>query len=314
MKIAPDDYYPVINILPAEEVGAGKGIGLFANDEQVGSREKFWTVGPDGELWLYKKPRPTNHGEVWSEKVAAGIGHLIGVSCAEVQLAISGDEPATLCRSFKPAQWLYYHGNSVLAHVISGYDLRRRFGQNDHSVKNILRAISNLADSGLLDTDSAMGQLASYAILDGIIGNTDRHHENWMVMLAPGQAQFQIAPSYDHASSLGRELADSRRQQILAQGRMLNYIVGGKGKRGKGRIYADANRKVPLSPLRLAQLICRWQSDVVQPTLERLQTLSDGEFRPVIDKVPPQFMSDIAKEFAYQYLTTSKRELLRSIR
>ena len=95
---------------------------------------------------------------------------------------------------------------------------------------------------------------------------------------------------------------------------MLNYIVGGKGKRGKGRIYADANRKVPLSPLRLAQLICRWQSDVVQPTLERLQTLSDSELRPVIDKVPPQFMSDIAKEFAYQYLTTSKRELLRSIR
>lgn len=95
---------------------------------------------------------------------------------------------------------------------------------------------------------------------------------------------------------------------------MLNYALGGRGKKGKGRVYADARRRIPLSPLRLAQLICRWQPGIAQPVLERLQTVSDAAFRAVIARVPPEFMSNIAKDFACQYLTTSKSELLRSIK
>lgn len=304
------DYYPVIDLRAATTDGSQTAT-LFARDEQAGTREKFWTV-MDGELWLYKKPRSTNLGEVWSEKVASEIARLIGVSCAEVQLARQGDEIATLSRSFNPQEWLSYHGNSVLANVISGYDRHRRFGQNAHSVKNIVLAIVDLADKGLLDIAGASDRLASYAVLDGIVGNTDRHHENWMIMLDPERNQFQVAPSYDHASSLGRELSDFRRRQILDQGRMINYITGGKGKRGKGRIYADANRKVPLSPLRLAQLVCRWFPDAARPALERVQALPDPEMRMAIDQVPPDFMSGVAKDFAYQYLITSKAELLRS--
>ena len=305
------DYYPVID-LRAETTDGSQAATLFARDEQAGTREKFWTVRPDGELWLYKKPRPTNLGEVWSEKVASEIARLIGVSCAEVQLTRHGDEIATLSRSFNPQEWLSYHGNSVLANVISGYDRHRRFGQNAHSVKNIVLAIVDLADKGLLDIVAASDRLASYAVLDAVIGNTDRHHENWMIMLDPEHNQFQVAPSYDHASSLGRELSDCRRRQLLDQGRVLNYIMGGKGKRGKGGIYADSSRAIPLSPLRLAQLICRWRPDVARPALERVRALADQEMRMAIDRVPPDFMSGAAKDFAYQYLTTCKAELLRS--
>ena len=92
---------------------------------------------------------------------------------------------------------------------------------------------------------------------------------------------------------------------------MLNYILGGLGKKGKGRVYADSRRNMPLSPLRLAQLICRWQPDIARPALERLATVSDGDFRAVIERVPSEFMSDTAKEFAYQMVTTSKAQLLR---
>ncbi len=72
-------------------------------------------------------------------------------------------------------------------------------------------------------------QLASYLVLDALIGNTDRHHENWgflgQVLVnidevseaarLVKQGGYDIAPSFDHASSLGRELPDEKRIDIL---------------------------------------------------------------------------------------------------
>ena len=282
-----------------------------AQHEELGSREKFWIVREDGARWLFKRPRVTNPGEAWSEKLAAEIGNLIGVPCAVVELARDIHGIATLSRSFRQSDWQYYHGNNVLANFVTGYDLSRRFGQNDHNVKNIVKSIAGLDDVGILNSELAMSRLASYAILDGLIGNTDRHHENWMIMLIPDTMEFQVAPSYDHASSLGREMQDSRRQQIISEKRILNYILGGGGKRGKGRVYVKGDSKLPLAPLRLAQLICRWQPHYTQSTIERMRAISNCQFRTVIDKVPPSVMSDVAKEFAYHLVCTSKAELLR---
>ena len=79
---------------------------------------------------------------------------------------------------------------------------------------------------------ATLRELASYAILDGLIGNTDRHHENWMFFYHPERRSYQLAPSYyDHGSSLGRELQDASRRvsrsrrDILASDRVLNYLL-----------------------------------------------------------------------------------------
>lgn len=297
-------HYPVIDIPQPQG----------SSHEEVGSREKFWIGREDGALWLFKKPRPTNPSEVWSEKVAAEIAHMIGVSHATVELASATGELGTISRSFMPSQWLYFHGNSVIASIISDYDLARRFGQNDHNIKNILLAISKLASDSQLDFDAAASTLVEYVIFDGLIGNTDRHHENWMILRSPDTAQFQISPSYDHASSLGRELQDSRRQQILREGRIPSYVLGGRGKRGRGKVYVRGKSDLPPSPLRLAQLICRWQPGLARSCLERVSNTPNDCFRDVVERVPPHVMSVTAKEFAYQLLITSKSVLLRSTR
>ena len=48
-------------------------------------------------------------------------------------------------------------------------------------------------------------------------------------------------------------------------------------------------------------------------TLDRIDNVSELQIRTVIERVPAEFMSDIAKEFACQVVLTSKQELLRSI-
>lgn len=245
----------------------------------------------------------------------------------------------TICQSFVPeeqdilnlgisnladAEIHFIHGSGILQFTIDEYDTdpRLRFHQKDHNIKNIVKTIMQITDVGSLNPmplwDEMLKKLASYTLLDGIIGNTDRHHENWMIELQSDHShplgivnsQMYAAPSYDHASSLGRELSDEKRQLILDSNRLLNYLQGSKV---RGGIFVDSNRKRPLSPLRLAKLLCRWQPRFTRPALDIIKSVPNSDFRAVIDKMPSEFMSDIAKEFAYQVVITSKAELIRSI-
>ena len=198
--------YPVVPVrLPAEE------------PEPKGGRPKYWIPVPTrSNLWLLKFPRPGT-GEHWAEKVAAEIGHLVGVNCANVELArfvgpmtalgqaaAQGEESAqegsgrlaTICESFIPLglgpvdlteheNHFLFHGSGFLRMVVDDYETNLRFGQREHNIKNIVLAMVKLMGVAnplqIMLEDGEFKALASYALLDGLIGNTDRHHENWMV-------------------------------------------------------------------------------------------------------------------------------------
>ena len=246
-----DDPYTVVNIVDAGDAR-----------EPRGSRTKFWVrfVG-EADRWLLKFPRP-NTGEHWAEKVAFEIGHLVGVDCAQVELAryfgppVAGREEAdaaddegffpegelaTICKSFLPgedaAAWAdgAFHGWEVLQYEIPGYDTELVRGQREHNVRNIARVMYELTSDGQGNPgpgrERMLEQLASYALLDGLIGNTDRHHENWMVAYVPeeGDTVLRSMPSFDHASSLGRELTDERRRRYLESDGVLAYLRRGRG-------------------------------------------------------------------------------------
>ncbi len=304
-----DAYYPVIEVRPSY-------INEEDEPERLGSKSKFWFRREDGVRCLFKFPRH-DFGEHWAEKVAAEIGDLIGVRCAEVQLARYGDQLGSVCTAFAEPEWLRVHGNEIMAEVISGCRDDRTDAQGDHNIRNILLAVGDWAARNGLDAKSVLGELASYAILDALVGNTDRHHENWMFFHDPTSGAYQLAPSYDHGSSLGRELQDvSRRptrsrRDILETGGVLHYLMGGGSRRG---IYIRSHRELAPPPLLLAKLICRWRPQVVRPWLERLHVLPEEQFRRVLDMVPDEFISETGREFAYQVIATSRRELLRSAR
>lgn len=305
-----------------------------------GTRTKFWVrIDGSADEWLLKIPR-AGTGEHWAEKITSEVGRLVGVECAQVELAQyvaqavfnsdvgkgregeQGQETglATICKSFLPVEYdadteyYFIHGWEVLQFLMEDYDTNRRFRQRDHNVKNITAALAQLMGVNSTNPmpfwDHTLEHLGSYALLDGLIGNTDRHHENWMIAFVrqPGNMFIVAMPSYDHASSLGRELSDDKRRRILESDEVLRYL-----QQGRGGIYVDSRRRHALSPLRLARLLCRWKPGFMRDTLDRLDKVCELQVRTAIERVPPEFMSDIAKDFAYQVVMTSKQELLRSV-
>ena len=220
-------------------------------------------------------------------------------------------DPAKIAAASEILGTMFVPGYTVLGMHVSGYDLSRdaKFSQTQHSVGNIIGAIKSSDQTFGSDSpenqSSMLEKIASFAILDGLIGNTDRHHENWQLRLdhRPGASGLSVAPSFDHASSLGRELSDVARQRRIDSHGIVAYV-----KRGRGGVYWYDDQ--PTAPLDLAQRLCQRWPDFTRRTLRRIAAVTDQEFRRVVDKVPSEFITETAREFAYRVLISSRNELL----
>ncbi len=239
---------------------------------------------------------------------------MIGVNCARVELAQCEGELATICESFFPhgADYQIWHGWEILQSGIAGYNASKRFRQNQHNLKNIASSVEAFSGERYGAGHTVFEELVSYALLDGLIGNTDRHHENWALALILNDAESwliatEVMPSFDHAASLGRELSDARRKLLLESDGLLNYIH-----RGSGGVFVRESVSRAPAPLQLTRLLCRWSPEYTRSTLDNIRQVSCSDFRDAIYRIPDQIMSDIAKDFAFRLVIASRDELLRS--
>ena len=182
--------------------------------EEMGTKEKYWYLNPrSGDWWLFKMPR-SGTGEHWAEKIASEVANLLGIDHATTELATYQGKRGSVSGSFVHTSQQLTHGNQLLSLGVEGYGGKPK--QADHALDNIWRVMEN-AFGRSEQTGKARARIGEYLVLDALVGNTDRHHENWGLLKRKLNDHFEefVAPSYDHASSLGRELRDCRRVKCL---------------------------------------------------------------------------------------------------
>lgn len=301
MSSALQSFYPILKV----------SADTVEDEEQLGSKPKFW-FRYEGQRWLFKEVRP-NTGEHWAEKVAAELAVLLEVPAAKVELAECLGKRGSASQSFirDRRREVLVHGNELLAGSVTGYDMTKRFRQSEHTLGNIIRAVESVFDEGPRRIKAAE-QLCGYLTLDALIGNTDRHHENWGLVLTAEvrgtsytEVELDVAPSFDHASSLGRELLDEERARRLKEGGVLTYVH-----KGRGGIFGNASDKHGLSPLSAVLLARKLYPKLFERWWRRLEALDELRIRQVVEQVPPDWMSESAREFALTALSLSRQELL----
>lgn len=57
--------------------------------------------------------------------------------------------------------------------------------------------------------------LDGYLMLDVLIGNQDRHDENWAIIINEVTKDTYLSPSYDHSAGLARGLSDQEGEEKL---------------------------------------------------------------------------------------------------
>lgn len=281
--------------------------------EGMGSKEKYWYLIPtvSGAQWLLKHPAREGSGEHWAEKISAEVAGLLGVPHARVELAECQGGVGSITENIVPECCDLIHGNEILESGISQNDTGElNFHRSDHTLENIWMGLNRAFESGD-DVSEAKRQFAKYLVLDAIVGNVDRHSENWGMLRGRGETGFSrsLAPSYDHGSSLGRELSNRQRDRQLANNRVGDYVERGRG----GIFWSSADTHGP-SPLQLVRLAACVYPDMLHPAVSMVESLEEKTLRGVVDRIPSYWMTPSARSFAFELMRYCCAQMLEVIR
>lgn len=276
--------------------------------EQMGSKEKFWFRDPEDPAerdWLFKFPTPGT-GQHWAEKIAYEIACEMRIVAPRVELAEFEGKRGSATLSFTKVRsgrtferYELFHGNQILAGMDAAYDPDRAGRHPMHTVQRIFRSMDIFQSREY--AESCRVKLAEYLVFDALIGNVDRHHENWGILrkqLKDCGYRGRLAPSFDHASSLGRELVDEGGKQ--SRKRYLDDLgVEKYSERASGAVFVDETSKRGPSPLKLVKW-CLAHNDFsryFRPSLKKLDSINPSAMKRATERIPDSWMGDLPRGF-----------------
>jgi len=288
--------------------------------EEMGSKPKFWLLDPAGTKWLFKHRHRPNVGDDWAEKIAAEVAHALEIPHATVELARFQEKTGIISKdlvgSIESSELVL--GNNLLVEADPNYPLKDRYHVADHTIDRVFAAIG--ADFIGLPEDcpkdsairSPLDLFVGYLMLDALVGNTDRHHENWAILQLPPigeQRRAVLCPTFDHASSLGHLLTDDEREKRLRT-KDRGYSVDAYVRKGRSALYRQQGDPKPMSLLDAFREATFRRPEAAKFWREKLIRLDAGILDEIILQVPDDLMTEYAKKFATAAMSCNLTNLL----
>ena len=295
--------YPIIEVLEQDAESV----------EQLGTKPKFWCREEHGQSYLFKESRP-NTGEHWAEKVACELCSLIGIPHAQYDLASFNGKKGVVCYNFVPKGAGLIHGNELLVERNAKYPVSQFHRVKEHTLELVMHTIGRTGAKppyGWQPNEQVKrgtDVFAGYLMFDAWIANQDRHHENWGIIWT-GET-VHLAPSYDHASSLGRNESDERREYRLTEkGRDGRLLIESYIENAHSAFYiSDGSTR--LKTIDAFERAAKRNSSAAKFWLNQLKNISDNDVHTVFKNIPETEISDLATEFAETMLKLNKKRLL----
>lgn len=179
----------------------------------IGARDKEMVWSPAeavGEIkpkwpYLFKESIYRYPDQYWTELVAYIVSNHLNVDVPRVFPAFKRTEEGIVSGSL--IEWFYdveserfIHGGSYFKRLIPEFD--DKTGKH-HNLKDFVLILRTLVQYASLETN-VLFWLADMALFDALIGNTDRHQENWGIVFKE-DGSSQMSPLFDNGTSLGHE-------------------------------------------------------------------------------------------------------------
>ncbi|MEA3276546.1 MAG: phosphatidylinositol kinase [Pseudomonadota bacterium] len=280
--------------------------------EQLGNKAKYW-FRADNRRYLFKIGRPGT-GENWAEKTAAELADLLGLPHAVYDFAVWHGRRGVWTPSIEPEGARLILGNELLAAIHTGYPRHQIRRAKDHTLGRIHALLSRPEITAPPDWPppgegivTAYDVFVGYLLLDAWIANQDRHHENWGVI--NHQDRIYLAPTFDHAASMGQNETDETRHDRLTtrdRGRHISSYVS----KARSAIYGHKDSKKPLPNLELFEQAARKSPAAARIWLTQLERVRDDQCQSLFEELPPEEASSLAREFALTLLSLNRSRML----
>jgi hypothetical protein len=178
-----------------------------------------------GHRYLFKEPTGARAMQIWSEVIAYEVAREVGVPVPPAFLAYGpgNGAPGVLVEFF------YGHLGDPDSRLIDGIErlqaLRRQTDFHRGSLKD------NIDVCRLQMVPDWRFWWARTLVFDALIGNTDRHSQNWGFLTMPGldgRLAFSMAPAFDNGTSLGFIIGESDLDRFTQAERLRKFVHNGR--------------------------------------------------------------------------------------
>lgn len=267
----------------------------FIQDEPIvrGSRKKMLAVNNKREIAMFKYEREDyDCSEACSEKLAYEIAKVLGYDCAKIELAVDNDNKIGVLNYYFSDRFNSPH-TDIVAYL-----------NKDTKERNSYYTISNIK-SVLDDIDTELFKdFIKIMIFDALIGEQDRHEENWGI--TEKQGKNFISPLYDNGDSLLREFRNIANAQKYYDGiKDFNAYIN----RSQTIIYKE-DKKFKYKHFELIKYLYDNFPQYVIPEINNLKKLTDEIIEILVNKIPDELLTSEHKKYIIMYLIRRRNILL----
>lgn len=268
----------------------------FIQDESIvrGSRKKMLAINNKLEIAMFKYERDDyDCSEACSEKLAYEIAKVLGYDCAKIELAVDNDNQIGVLN--------YYFSDSDESHtdIVAYLNKNIKERNNYYTISNI----KNVLDS--INT-SLFKWFIKIMLFDALIGEQDRHEENWGITEKKGKSF--ISPLYDNGDSLLREFKNPVNARKYYDGiKDFNAYIN----RSQTLIYKEDKKNKYKHFELIKYLYDNFPQDIL-PEINNLTKLTDEIIEELVDKIPNELLTDEHKKYIITYLK-KRRDILLNI-
>ena len=269
---------------------------LENNPNVKGSRVKKMVVD-NKKQWAFFKYEGDGYlvSEACSEKMSYEIAKILEYKCAKIELA--KDTEGTL----GILNYLFIDiGTAEHIDAVSYLNIHSSERSKYYTISNIKKNLDEI-DKKLFD------QFIKIMIFDALIGEQDRHEENWGIMKI--ENKYELSPLYDNGCSLLRNFKNSKYAEEYYSGKkdFDAYIM-----KSKTLIYKE-NGIQQYKHFELIEFLNKKYHNIVQQEIRKLNKLTDKIIEEIVEKIPDDLLTKKHKQYIIFYLKT-RRNILLSIK
>lgn len=273
-----------------------------------GAREKMVLFSPSdvGELplrpsWRYllKKSRSWAHWQFWMEVMAYRIGQIMDVPVPPAYVGLRQD-PTTDAPSYGALiEWFYGPNESYIPGSNLIAPLSHDFNYKTGKPHNLQTIVSIFAPPHLTD-DTRRTRLNHWAIVlafDAVIGNTDRHPENWGIVApfaskgaSPDPLKIRLSPAFDNGTAMSYEQREEGFPRFQDERYVARYLS--RAKKARHHMGWDSEDSGPVCFFDFMRRFASAYPETRPAILEKLE-FKEGDLRT---RLEPLVLIDVEEE------------------
>lgn len=230
--------------------------------------------------YLFKLSSHRYPEQFWVEVFAYRFGREVGIEVPEAFVAINDnkDLSGALIEWFlEPGSEISKPGGDFFVDYVPGFE--RKKGRQ-HNFETITRIYEDLAEKYPEIKGRWLKHWTRVFVFDALIGNTDRHQDNWVVILNNREHSIRFAPAFDNGTSLGHEIRQEKFQLAKDKNWLEVYIS-----RGCHHIRWRLDDANPAGHFELLEKICMQYPESKQEIFDFLLSVKFDNIMRLIDEL-----------------------------